>query len=168
MDSPVYFPPFSETEEEPNWLDLAANAPAETQHPPGSGDAGPSLPPPPPPPPAETPTAKPKPEPTARDLTEEKPWQQVGYQAYCDLLALESDFFIVRRFGSLNVRVALRMQDAISRLGEQLAQIEGENRQPDKEIDNGTFREDTVSERSRLLDQISPLLYRYSESRSSR
>lgn len=87
----------------------------------------------------------------------------MGYQAYSDLLASEPDFFVARRFRSLNVRVALRMQDEISRLEEKLAQIEEESRQPDKEVDNGTFRKDVVSERVELLDKISTSLYRYSK-----
>jgi hypothetical protein len=105
----------------------------------------------------------PDPAPTAADLIQEKPWKYVGYQAYSDLLASEPDFFVARRFRSLNVRVALRMQDEISRLEEKLARIEEESRQPDKGVDNGTFRKDVVSERVELLDKISTSLYRYNK-----
>lgn len=163
MDSPLYPPTLSEMEE-PDWLDLAANASAENQFPVDSCNAPSSLAPPPPPPVASLITTV-KPASHSSTSIQEKPWKHEGYQAYCKLLASESDLFIARRFKSLNVRVALRMQDEVSRLEEQLLHVEKESREH-KDVDNGTFRQDMVAERSQLLDQISTSLYRYSECRS--
>ncbi|KAH6626560.1 hypothetical protein B0J18DRAFT_143638 [Chaetomium sp. MPI-SDFR-AT-0129] len=180
MDSPVNFSALAATDDEPDWLDVAAGAPAASAGNQGNQDPGsthsthssnavPSLLPPTTAAaaaPAATKSTTPNPAPTApttADLIQEKPWKYVGYQAYSNLLASEPDFFVVRRFRSLNVRVALRMQDEISRLEEKLAQIEEETRQPDKEVDNGTFRKDVVSERVEILDKISASLYRYNK-----
>ncbi|KAK4650025.1 hypothetical protein QC762_703070 [Podospora pseudocomata] len=160
MDSPLYPPTLSEMEE-PDWLDLAANASAENQCPVDSCNAPSSLAPPPPPPVASLITTV-KPASHSSTSIQEKPWKHEGYQAYCKLLASESDLFIARRFKSLNVRVALRMQDEVSRLEEQLLYVEKESREH-KDVDNGTFRQDMVAERSQLLDQISTSLYRYNK-----
>ncbi|RYP88543.1 hypothetical protein DL769_000239 [Monosporascus sp. CRB-8-3] len=61
-------------------------------------------------------------EPTDLEV-QRKPWKFVGYKRYADFISSDDDFFILRRFSSLNVRVALALQDQISVLEEQLDEV---------------------------------------------
>ena len=57
-----------------------------------------------------------------------KPWKYVGYKAFSEWAASDNDFFVLRRFGALNTRVILKLQDEISELEEELEKLEMENR----------------------------------------
>lgn len=78
-------------------------------------------------------------------------------------MASGNEFFVLRRFGDLNARVLLLLQDRIVRLEEQL---EYEDRMallaPNEHADSGTFRDEPRLERERILDELSRELDRYS------
>src|SRR5262245_28352186 len=50
----------------------------------------------------------------------EKPWKYIGYKVFSRWIASDPAFFVVRRFATLNARVALSLQDEIVQLEEKL------------------------------------------------
>lgn len=95
------------------------------------------------------------------------PWKYVGYRILSRWLASDDAFFMVRRFGALNARVALSMQDEIVQLEEQLDTIDRALSRPDvdKSINNGSFRHDVSKERVKLVKETIPeALTKYSQS----
>ncbi|KAH0436420.1 hypothetical protein CcaCcLH18_04440 [Colletotrichum camelliae] len=92
-----------------------------------------------------------------------KPWKYIGYKGYSDFISSEDDFFLLRRFDELNVRIALAMQDEISQLEEELEDVDkgtmGANA-PD--FNNGTLRGD-LEGRSTLIKELSQKLRHYNE-----
>lgn len=57
---------------------------------------------------------------------EEKLWKYSGYIGYTSLIASQKVFYILRRFTSLNIRVALALQDEVVRLEKQLDELDYE------------------------------------------
>jgi hypothetical protein len=55
-----------------------------------------------------------------RNTPQYAPWKYVGYKTFSRWMASDSAFLVVRRFGALNARIALSMQDEIVQLEEQL------------------------------------------------
>lgn len=101
--------------------------------------------------------------PPSEEEIQRKPWKFIGYKGYTEFISSEDDWFVLRRFGTLNVRVALALQDEISVLEEQLEELDGSYSQresPDRH--NGRFRGD-VEDRRALTELISDKLYKYSE-----
>ncbi|KAK1521062.1 hypothetical protein CABS01_05567 [Colletotrichum abscissum] len=112
--------------------------------------------------PVEQRTSEGKDRPTEKDI-EEKPWKYIGYRGYTDFITSEDDFFLLRRFDSLNVRVALALQDEISELEDELEAIDNAlSGKTAQDFDNGTLRQD-VEERSDLIKTISKKLGKYNE-----
>ncbi|KAH3962539.1 hypothetical protein HBI25_161070 [Parastagonospora nodorum] len=73
----------------------------------------------------------------------EKPWKYIGYKIFSRWIASDPSFFVLRRFGTLNARVALSLQDEIAQLEEKLDymdKIYSSRDTPDAH--NGTFREE--------------------------
>lgn len=100
--------------------------------------------------------------PTEEDVYTQ-PWRYIGYRGYSEFLSSDDDFFVLRRFGALNARIALSLQDKVSALEEELTQLDQEYTRSDSSpINNGTFREDT-EDRAELLDQIAVNLREYSK-----
>ncbi|KAL2687391.1 hypothetical protein Neosp_004951 [[Neocosmospora] mangrovei] len=92
-----------------------------------------------------------------------KPWKFIGYKGYAEFISSDDDWFILRRFGALNVRVALALQDEVSVLEEDLKKLDATYSQrgaPDRH--NGRLRGD-VEERRALIELLSDKLYKYSE-----
>lgn len=107
---------------------------------------------------------------TEPDLTkeeiEEKPWKYIGYNGYASFLASEKDFYILRRFTSLNIRLALAIQDQVVELEEQLQELDyGYSRRSAPDLHNGSFRDDR-EDRKTLLEEIAQKLSQYSKSGS--
>ena len=75
-------------------------------------------------------------------------------------MSSDDDFFVLRKFGKLNARVALMMQDRISQLEEELNYIDEDCRQLG--VSNGTFRHDKIERRQQILEQLARKLERYS------
>ena len=102
-------------------------------------------------------------EPTQEDI-DRKPWKYLGYHSFSHFVASDNDFFILRRYGALNARILLRLQDQISQLEEQLNALEDHLRSKDgPRVHNGTFRQDNQKGRTHILAKIRPLLHEYSE-----
>src|SRR5438552_14157337 len=78
--------------------------------------------------------------PTRQDLID-KPWKYYGYRTFSQWTTSDNDLFVIRRFGSLNARVTLLLQDELSVLEERLDHLDSLHSRPDAgDIDNGTFR----------------------------
>lgn len=83
-------------------------------------------------------------------------------------MASEDDFFVFRRFESLNAGVILWMQDRIVQIEERLEEIHKmiEDSPSDHNLMNCSFRWDArfQSERTKLMEELSAILHHYSES----
>ncbi|EEU45428.1 uncharacterized protein NECHADRAFT_80333 [Fusarium vanettenii 77-13-4] len=92
-----------------------------------------------------------------------KPWKFIGYKGYAEFISSDDDWFILRRFGTLNIRVALALQDEVSVLEEKLKKLDATYSQrgaPDRH--NGRLRGD-VEERRALIELLSDKLYKYTQ-----
>ena len=88
-----------------------------------------------------------------------------GYRGLGKVLSDEQTFLMVRKFGELNVRAMLALQDEIVQLEEELNDREEYNREiVDEDYNNGSMRNDPDSERMQLIKKaIVPALTTYSE-----
>lgn len=90
----------------------------------------------------------------------EKPWKYIGYKVFSRWVASDPSFFVLRRFGTLNARVALSLQDEIAQLEEKLDYMDktyGDRNTPDAH--NGTFRNEPFTgddDRQALVKEILP------------
>jgi hypothetical protein len=91
----------------------------------------------------------------------------VGYNVFSKWIASDSAFFVLRRFGTLNARVALSMQDKIVRLEEELEDMDRTySDQTPGPVDNGSFRDDPFNDRKEMVEKTLPdVLMKYSMSR---
>lgn len=102
--------------------------------------------------------------PLTQEEIERKPWKYIGYRGYANFISSENDFYIVRRFGALNVRVVLALQDQVSVLEEQLKDLDQDySGRSAVDIHNGSFRNDR-DQRTQLLGEIAEALMKYSSS----
>ncbi|KAG7053303.1 hypothetical protein JMJ77_0000393 [Colletotrichum scovillei] len=100
--------------------------------------------------------------PTEEEI-KEKPWKYIGYKGYTNFISSDDDFFLLRRFDSLNVRAALALQDELSWLEEELGALDNEfSAKAADDYNNGTLRQD-VPERLDLVRIISAKLREYNE-----
>lgn len=94
-------------------------------------------------------------------------WRYEGYQAFTKWMASDDDFFVFRRFESLNAQVLLWMQDRIVRMENKLQDIhklvEGSDRS--LKLTNGSFRTDETNlrEREEIMRELSATMHHYSE-----
>jgi hypothetical protein len=89
----------------------------------------------------------------------------VGYRVLSKWIASDSAFFALRRFGTLNARVALSMQDEIVRLEEELEDMDKTYSEISGPVDNGSFRDDPFDDRRTMVESTLPeKLTRYSMS----
>ncbi|KAK1460199.1 hypothetical protein CMEL01_03198 [Colletotrichum melonis] len=103
-----------------------------------------------------------KEEPTEEEI-QEKPWKYIGYKGYTNFISSDDDFFVLRRFDSLNVRAALALQDELSWLEEELGVLDNEfSAKAADDFNNGTLRQD-VPDRIDLVRIISVKLREYNE-----
>jgi hypothetical protein len=89
-----------------------------------------------------------------------------GYEDFSKLMASSDDFFVIRRFQSLNAHVILYMQDRIAQIEERLQEIHEEYKQGHpSEVNNGSFRWDLIHEpeRDSLMCELTSLLHHYSK-----
>ena len=72
-----------------------------------------------------------------------KPWKTIGYRGFSAFLASDTDFLIFRRFGTLNARILLFLQDEITSLEEELERLELFHASPEAaDVHNGSFRQE--------------------------
>jgi len=94
---------------------------------------------------------------------QQKPWKYHGYRTFSQVIASDTDFFVIRRFGALNARVILALQDDISQLEEQLASLENLYSSKDYEdINNGSFRQESKPGRAAIIRELKVKLKEYS------
>lgn len=87
-----------------------------------------------------------------REDVEAKEWKYTGYRGFSSFVSSDDDFFILRKFGSLNARVILALQDEICRLERDLTALDDEcSQKTGPDYHNGSFRDDLGSPRSELL-----------------
>lgn len=99
----------------------------------------------------------------SQEEIDQKPWKYTGYQSFSSFVASDNDFFILRRFGALNVQTILALQDELSCLERDLEAIERRQRGKDApDVHNGSFREETQDDRKKLLLDARLLLREYS------
>ncbi|KAI1170933.1 hypothetical protein F4777DRAFT_567498 [Nemania sp. FL0916] len=98
-----------------------------------------------------------------REDIDRKPWKYVGYCGYTRLIASEDDFFILRRFNALSIRIALLLQDEIASLKDELADMdETTSRKGSQDVHNGSFRQD-LDERNMKLNEIRQRIVNYNK-----
>lgn len=104
-----------------------------------------------------------QPSPTRADI-EARPWKYIGYRGFSEFAASNDNFFVVRQFNVLNVRVLLAMQDRLVRLeGSLLALDKQSSLVNGPDIHNGSLRRDETTERGLLLKEIQSALLEYSK-----
>ncbi|PMD29656.1 hypothetical protein L207DRAFT_593226 [Hyaloscypha variabilis F] len=92
---------------------------------------------------------------------DEKPWKYIGYQGYSKVLSSDTDFLVFRRFGAINARSLLRLQDRVVILEEALEELDRKlKRRETPNIHNGWFRQDYEG-REMVLDNIQIALSEY-------
>ncbi|KAF2635322.1 hypothetical protein P280DRAFT_411735 [Massarina eburnea CBS 473.64] len=95
------------------------------------------------------------------------PWKYDGYQSFTAWMASEDDFFLFRRFDTLNARTILWMQDRIIQIEEFLQQKhkEAEDDIEKKGLRNDSFRFDhhCMKERQEKMKELSVLLRDYNQ-----
>jgi hypothetical protein len=96
--------------------------------------------------------------------SQSKPWKDIGYRGFSAFLASDNEFLIFRRFGPLNTRLLLYSQDKIAVLEEALEALEANHTQEGaKDIHNGSFRQEALPERRRLLEELNIEVRQYSK-----
>lgn len=107
-----------------------------------------------------------------RQDVEDCAWKYIGYPGFCEFSAIEDDFFILRRFSALNIRVLLDLQFQITQLEAELSYLDQACRD-DTDQDNAASRMDSLAwdnsehnERQRrgaIVRELQPLLHKYSK-----
>lgn len=94
-----------------------------------------------------------------------KPWKTIGYRGFSAFLASDNDFLIFRRFGTLTARILLLLQDEITVLEEELEELEALHSSPSSaDIHNGSFRQEGLPGRTKILSGIRLKILQYSKS----
>lgn len=93
-----------------------------------------------------------------RNTPDKAPWKYAGYRVFSRFMASDDAFLIVRRFGNLNARIALSLQDDIVLLEQQLDDLEKglTRRTVSRDIDNSSFRKDVFEERRKIIKEELP------------
>jgi hypothetical protein len=98
-----------------------------------------------------------------------KPWKEIGYRGFSAFLASDNDFLVFRRFGAVNARLLLYLQDEIVILEQQLEELETLHAQDSAvDIHNGSFRQEALPQRRKLLDKLLVKVKEYSRSSLSK
>jgi hypothetical protein len=98
----------------------------------------------------------------AQSEIEGQPWRYIGYRYYSKLIASTNEFFIFRRFATLNARAILHLQHEIVALESKLIEFDDKNEDATPPMHNGSFKSDEGSERAELLSEIQKKIYKYS------
>lgn len=100
-----------------------------------------------------------------------KAWKYEGYKALSEWMASDDDFFVVRRFGTVNAHVILWMQHQIVSKETQLAELHqqmekkpGTSAEVEGQNDSFNWDIDYLPERHNLMRELSALLLHYSQS----
>ena len=92
-----------------------------------------------------------------------QPWKYTGYKKYAWFVGSDENFLIFRRFGTLNARIILALQDDLSVLEERLKELDDKySLKSAPRIHNGSFRYDQQADRIVLIQEIKEKLKEYS------
>lgn len=94
----------------------------------------------------------------SNESKEANPWKHIGYRVFSRLVASDQTFFVLRKFGTLNARVALALQDGIVELEEELNELDNYNRCSDvpEDRNNASLRSDLDPRRNQIIQEILP------------
>ena len=117
---------------------------------------------------AQIPMAPVAPDHVTQDDIWDQPWKYTGYKKYSWFLASDDDFMIFRKFGTLNARIILALQDELSVAEEELKRLDEEySLKTSPRLHNGSFRyerdEVKQQERRKLVSEIKDKLKEYSK-----
>jgi hypothetical protein len=102
--------------------------------------------------------------PDSSPIKRRKPWKEIGYRGFSAFLASDNDFLVFRRFGAINARLLLYLQDEIAVLEQDLEHLEVLHSQDSAvDIHNGSFRQETLPQRKKLLDTLLAKVKEYSK-----
>ena len=100
-------------------------------------------------------------------------WKYIGYPEFCEFSAIDDDFLVFRRFGTLNIRTLLDVQFQITALEIQLHRLD-QACKDDPDLNNAASRMDSLAwdnchqngkqRRGELVRELQPLLHKYSKS----
>lgn len=94
----------------------------------------------------------------------QKPWKYVGYRAFSTFLDSDHNFLVFRKFGKLNVRLLLSLQDKVVVAERELEQIDLRySKEEAGDVHNGSFRREMIVEREVALERIHNHLSKYSK-----
>lgn len=94
----------------------------------------------------------------------QKPWKYVGYRGFSTFLDSDNNFLVFRKFGTLNSRLLLCLQDKIAVAEKELEEIDLHYSEGEVgDVNNGSFRQEMIVERVRALERIQPLIKEYSK-----
>jgi len=98
----------------------------------------------------------------------EKAWKYEGYKEFGKWMASDDDFFVFRRFESLNATTIAYLQYRISELERNLEEIHTANEQQEKRK-NSSFKwdEQYQQDRFQIMNELSRLLLHYSKYRKA-
>ncbi|OAK93539.1 hypothetical protein IQ06DRAFT_321576 [Phaeosphaeriaceae sp. SRC1lsM3a] len=104
---------------------------------------------------------------TTTSVPAEPAYKAQGYQAFSRWMASDNDFFVFRRFESLNANTILWMQYRISALERRLEEIhkEVEDSKISDNLMNSSFKwdEEYAQERTRIMHELSGVLLQYNQ-----
>jgi hypothetical protein len=102
--------------------------------------------------------------PDSSPIKRRKPWKEIGYRGFSAFLASDNDFLVFRHFGAVNARLLLYLQDEIAVLEQDLEELEILHSQDSAvDIHNGSFRQETLPQRKKLLDNLLVKVKEYSK-----
>ena len=83
---------------------------------------------------------------------------------FSSFISSDNDFFFLRQFGTLHARVLLALQDEFVALESKLQDLDRwASRKEERDLHNGSFRQDCVKERVGLLGVLEVKFFRYGE-----
>lgn len=95
---------------------------------------------------------------------QKKPWKYIGYAGFSQFIVSDHDFFMLRAFSKISARVLLMLQDELAELEAKLTDIDERlSAEAATDVHNGSFREETSSERKDVLVGIDRKLRAYNE-----
>lgn len=93
-----------------------------------------------------------------------KPWKYIGYRGFTTFLDSDDNFLVFRRYGILNTRILLYLQDKIAVAEKELEDFDIHfAKRETGDVNNGSFRQEMIGERERVLDRIHVLMKEYSK-----
>lgn len=88
----------------------------------------------------------------------------MGYRAFSTFLDSDNNFLVFRKFGTLNSRLLLYLQDKIAVAEKELGEIDLHySKEETGDVNNGSFRQEMIVERVQALERIHLLIKEYSK-----